>query len=252
MTLDLLWMLLPALIVVTAGIEDPEKRSAPLLLMAVAPILVVNATRLDNISTGGGGTGGDWVQLLHPVPFLVHAFALSLASRRWDRLGRSRRAAFLLMTMLTVAPVALAASHYSLLFLRNPENGHEFVDNRPLAQALAVIPTTGTIVVTNDLRYPAQNFTRDDRQMQIPALFGHQAYAVNYAHEAVEERRPLQRLLQQPAWSDAILDAARAHGWTHLLIRKDYVHPVPVPLERIFDNQFYEVYRFPQGRVSPE
>ena len=128
--------------------------------------------------------------------------------------------------------------------MRDPQSGNDFVDNRSLAEALAVIPTNGTVIVTNDLRYPAQNFTRDYRQMQIPSLFGHQAFAVNYAHEAVEERRPLQELLQQSSWSDAIQDAARANQWTHLLVRKDYAHPTPIPLEWLFENQFYAVYRF--------
>jgi hypothetical protein len=101
--------------------------------------------------------------------------------------------------------------------------------------------------VTNDLRYPAQNFAREERQMQIPALFGHQAFAVNYAYEVVpfaEERRGLQRMLQGREWTDAILDAARRYGWTHLLIRKDYAHPEPIPLERIFENESYAVFRF--------
>jgi hypothetical protein len=80
---------------------------------------------------------------------------------------------------LVVAPVAAAAARYSFQLLRDPASGNDFVDNRSLAEALAVIPTHGTIIVTNDLRYPAGNFTRDDRQMQIPALFGHQAFAVN-------------------------------------------------------------------------
>ena len=243
--LDVVWLFLPALIVVTAGIKDPEKRSVPILLLAIAPFLVVNATRMDNTRAGGGGTGDDWFQILHAVPFLLHAFALSLASRRWSRLGRPRRAAFLLTMALVIGPVALVAARYSFLFLRNPANGYEFVDNRSLAEALAVIPTTSTIIVTNDLRYPAQNFTRDDRQMQIPALFGHQAFAVNYAHEAVEERRGLQELLQRLEWSDAIMDAARTHHWTHLVIRKDYVHPATIPLAQVFENPFYSVYRFP-------
>ena len=99
--------------------------------------------------------------------------------------------------------------------------------------------------MTNDLRYPAQNFARADRQMQIPALFGHQAFAVNFSYEPVEERRELQRLLQRPEWSDAIPEAARTHHWTHLVIRKDYVHPAPIPLEQIFENDFYAVFRFP-------
>lgn len=243
--LDALWLFLPVLIVLSARVTDPDKRSAPLLAMAIAPFLIVNTTRMDNTRAGGGGTGDDWFQMLHSVPFLLHAFALSVASRRWGGLGRQRRAAFLLTVALMIVPVAAAAARYSLQLLRNPEGGHEFADNRSLAEALAVIPTNGTIIVTNDLRYPAQNFTRDYRQMQIPALFGHQAFAVNYAHEAVEERRELQELLQRPEWSDAILEAARMHRWTHFVIRKDYVHPTPIPLEQLFENQFYAVFRFP-------
>jgi hypothetical protein len=242
--LDVLWLFLPVIIVMSAGITDPQKRSAPLLLMGLAPVLVVNSTRMDNIIAGGGGTGGDWLQILHPVPFLLHAFALSIASCRWDRLGPRRRVATLLAIVLATVPVAVAAARYSVLLLSNPESGSEYADNRSLAEALAVIPTEGTIVVTNDLRYPAQNFTRDYRQMQIPALFGHQAFAVNYAHEAVEERRPLQNLLQQTTWTDAIGEAAAAHHWTHLVIRKDYVYPVPIPLERVFENASYAVFRF--------
>ena len=81
--------------------------------------------------------------------------------------------------------------------------------------------------------------------MQIPALFGHQAFAVNYAYESGEPmRRELQRLLQQPEWNDTIPQVARAFGWTHFLVRKDYVHPSPVPLPQIFENDSYAVFRF--------
>jgi len=243
--LDMAWLCLPALIVLSAGITDPERRSAPILMLALAPLVVVNATRMDNTRAGGGGTGDDWFQMLHAVPFLVHAFVLSLASRRWRSLGPYRRAAFLLTMALTIAPLVVAAGDYSLLLIREPAEGNDFVDNRVLAGALAVIPPTGTVIVTNDLRYPAGHFTRDDRQMQIPALFGHQAFAVNYAHEAVEERRDLQRLLQQPDWTGAILEAARTHHWTHFLVRKDYPHPSSIPLEQIFENESYAVFRFP-------
>jgi hypothetical protein len=52
-------------------------------------------------------------------------------------------------------------------------------------------------------------------------------------------------MLQRPEWSDAILTAARQYHWTHLLIRKDYVHPTPIPLTPIFENDSYVVYRFP-------
>ena len=245
LTFDVLWLFLPALIVLSAGIRDPERRSLPLLLFGLAPLIVVNATRMDNTRPGGGGTGDDWFQMLHAVPFVLHAFVLGLASRRWPQLGRGRRAAFLVVTALTAWPVATAAAHYSMLIVRDPQSGNDFVDNRALGDALRAIPTTRTLLVTNDLRYPAGNFTRDYRQMQIPALFGHQAFAVNYAHEAVEERRPLQELLQQPEWNDAILAAAAQYRWTHFLVRKDYAHPEPIPLIRIFENDVYAVYQFP-------
>jgi hypothetical protein len=246
--LDVAWMLLPAAIVMTARPPDRDLRSVPLLLMAAAPIIVVNVTRLDNTRAGGGGTGDDWFQILHAVPFLAHAFVLSIASRRWNQLGRLRRAAFVTVLALTVAPVIATAADYSVLLLREPESGNDFVDNRSLAGALAAIPTQGTVIVTNDLRYPAGNFTRDYRQMQIPALFGHQAFAVNYAHEAVEERRELQELLQESEWSDRIADAARTNGWTHFLVRVDYRHPESIPLETVFMNRDYRVYSFGDQR----
>jgi hypothetical protein len=245
---DVLWLFAPALVVFAARINDPERRSSPFLLMALAPVLVVNLTRLEHVAETGGGAGDDWLQILHAVPFLLHAFALSLASRRWARLGRGARAAILATMALAILPVATAALRYSVLLVSDPESGHEFVDNRPLAEALATVPTSGTVLVTNDLRYPAEGFGREERQMQIPALFGHQAFAVNYAYEVVPsapERRELQKLLQQPQWSNRILEAASTHGWTHLLVRKDYVHPTAVPLERVFENDSYAVYRFP-------
>jgi hypothetical protein len=247
LTADLLWLFLPVLIVALARVRDPEARSLPLLLFGLAPFIVVNVTRSIDVRPGGGGASDDWLQTLLPVPFLVHAFVLSVASRRWPNLGRGVRAAFLLVMALTIAPAVFVAGRYSRVLILDHEEGHEFVDNRAIGEALKVIPTTDSIIVTNDLRHPAQRFSRDNRQMQVPALFGHQAFAVNYAYEVFAfsaERRELQPLLQAEQWSDAIDEASRKYGWTHLLIRRDYRHPASIPLERLFENEFYEVYRF--------
>jgi hypothetical protein len=246
MIIDSLWLFLPALIVLASDVGEQDGQSMPFLLMAIAPLLVVNMSRLVQVGEGGIGAGPeDWLQIPHSVPFMVHAFALSLAGIRWPYLRRRTRAAFLVATAVVIAPVVIAAQTYSARMLRAPENGHEFVDNRSIAQALATIPIEGSVIVTNDLRYPADNFGRDDRQMQIPAIFGHQAFVSNFSYEQVEDRRPLQQLLQRREWSDAISSAAREYHWTHLLIRKDYVHPVPIPLKQIFDNDSYAVYQFP-------
>ena len=247
LTADLLWLFLPVLIVGLARARDPEARSLPLLLLGLAPFIVVNVTRSIDVRPGGGGASDDWLQTLLPVPFLVHAFVLSFASRRWPQLGRVIRAAFLFVMVLTIAPAVFVAGRYSRVLILDHEEGHEFVDNRAIGEALRVIPTIDSIIVTNDLRHPAQRFSRDNRQMQIPALFGHQAFAVNFAYEVFpfsRERYELQPLLQAEQWSDAIDEASRQYGWTHLLIHKDYRHPAAIPLQRVFENEFYEVYRF--------
>jgi hypothetical protein len=244
---DVLWLLLPVLIVGVARVRDPEARSLPLLLFGLAPFIVVNVTRSIDVRPGGGGASDDWLQTLLPVPFLMHAFVLSVANRRWPRLGSAVRVAFVATMALTIAPAVFVAGRYARVLIIDHEEGHEFVDNRAIGQALATIPTMGSIIVTNDLRHPAQRFSRDNRQMQIPALFGHQAFAVNFAYEVFPfsaARRELQPLLQSGQWSEAIDEASRKYGWTHLLIRKDYKHPASIPLERIFANEFYEVYRF--------
>jgi hypothetical protein len=245
---DLIWVLLPMLIVIGASsIAHADRLRVPLLLFGVAPFLVVNLTRTIDTRPGAGGATDDWIQILLPVPVLLHAFVLSVVGQHWAGIGRGRRVAVLVVMALAVAPAAVVAGRYSGVLMRHPEQGHEFVDNRSIAAALAAIPRGNSIIVTNDLRYPAQRFNRMNRQMQIPALFGHQAFAVNYAYEIFDfsrERRELQMLLQAEAWSDGIERAARTYRWTHLLIRKDYAHPSPIPLEKIFENESYAVYLF--------
>lgn len=253
---DLVWLLAPALplVGVAAGTDDGGRRgsepdaalpSATYLWMAAGPLVVMNTTALVHVGNGGQGAGLDWVQISHVVPFVVHACVLHAVSRRWDRLGTKRRWVVVVALVAALAPVVTAAARYSLALAGDARAGHEMADSRSIAEALAVVPVRGSVIVTNDLRYPADGFSRDDRQLQIPALFGHQAYSANFSYEPIDDRRPQQRLLQAPAWSEAIVEAARRHGWTHLLIRKDYVHPEPIPLPRQFDNADYAVYRFP-------
>jgi hypothetical protein len=245
---DLVWVALPVLLVTGASrIARAEPPGVALLLFGVAPFLVVNLTRTIDTRPGAGGASDDWIQILLPVPILLHACVLSVVGQRWARIGARRRTAVLVVIALSVVPAIFVAGRYARVLIRDPERGHEFVDNRSIAAALATIPRGGTVVVTNDLRYPAQRFNRNNRQMQIPALFGHQAFAVNDAYEIFDfshERRELQRLLQAHAWSDEIERAARKYRWTHLLIRKDYAHPSPIPLEKIFENESYAVYFF--------
>jgi hypothetical protein len=246
---DVVWLVLPLLIVLPRVLRGSAQEGLPLLALAVAPFVVVNSLRLVDLRPGFG-IDDDWLQVMLPVPLVLHVFVLTVAGGRWPQLGAGSRAAIVIAMLLLVLPPAAVAARYSFVLLTHPEQGHEFVDNRPLGAALAAIPVEHSVVVTNDLRYPAEGFSRGNRQMQIPALFGHQAFAVNYAYEAYafsRDRMPLQKLLQSTAWSDAILDAARANHWTHLVIRRDFVHPAEIPLPKIFESEIYDVYRFPEG-----
>jgi hypothetical protein len=246
--LDMLWLLLPIGLLLITGRQPRTPRSLPLLAFALTPLVLVNVLRLIDSRPGGYGTDDNWLQVLVPVPVLLHACVLGVAGERWTLLGRRARSAILVVIAATILPPAFVAASYARVLVVNPAGGHEFVDNRSLAEALSAIPLEGTLIVTNDLRYPAEGFWRDNRQMQIPALFGHRAFAVNFEYEdydASPARRQAQALLQQGNWTDATDRAAREHGWTHLLIRNDYKHPNPIPLDKVFDNGTYSVYGFP-------
>jgi hypothetical protein len=247
LAIDVLLTVIPALVVWAGTWRVRGHGARPWLLFAVSPFLVVNATRAVDMRTGGGGATDDWLQILTPVPFLLRVWVLAFAGERWAALSVRFRRGFLVLLAITVLPSLIVAGRYAGVLMTQPGEGHEFVDNRSIAEALATIPIDGTVIVTNDLRYPAQGFSRDERQMQIPALFGHQAFAVNYRYERYEfseERRRLQRLLQAPQWSPELDDGARKYGWTHLLIRKDFMHPDPIPLRRTFENDAYVVMSF--------
>jgi len=133
------------------------------------------------------------------------------------------------------------------LFKSDYRNGHEFVDNRIIADALKEIPVENSVLVTNDVRYPAQNFVRKNNQMQLPAIFGHQSYACNLRYEVgafSAERRKEQQMLTYKEWQHKELNRIiENRGWTHLLIHKNYPHPEDIPHEMVYENKDYAVYR---------
>ena len=61
---------------------------------------------------------------------------------------------------------------------RETVEGHEYIDNGPMALALQRISKGGNLIATNHFRYR----TKRSQQYQMTALFGHQAYAVDTLH----------------------------------------------------------------------
>jgi hypothetical protein len=250
---DLLWVLAPVALASWGKGSWSSSRGVWLLSFAIAPLAVVNLSSSVDARPGGSGQPtDDWVQALIPVPIVLHAFVIAVLSDRWHALGRRRLAIVAFLSLTIVQPV-LVTGRYLGVLLFEPEKGHEFADNQSIAEALATIPVRGSVIVTNDLRYPADGFSRDNRQMQVPAIFGHQAFAVNYAYERFHfssARLELHAPLQRNEWNDTILAAARTHGWTHFLVHKNYTHADMIPLEQTFSNRDYAVYRF-AGLAAP-
>jgi len=244
---DIVWLLAPALIVWRGSRPPADWSRTALLILAFTPLVLVNATRGLDLRIGKG-YDEDWLQIVLVAPMLIHAVVLMVAQWSWPQVSALRKRAFAAIAAIAIVPQGVAAVYYSCVLVVAPQGGHEFVDNHALGEALRAIPVSGSLLVTNDLRYPAGEFARTNRQMQIPALFGHQAFAINYAYEVYdfsEERMQLQHLLESEHWTGAIDEAARRYGWTHFIVRKDFSHPQPIPLMRVFDGPEYAVFRFP-------
>jgi hypothetical protein len=188
--------------------------------------------------------------IIHPLrmaPKLLAAFAIIAVGALWTPERRRLNAVVLAyLGLLIVVPLAHKATHAMKLVV-DRSSAHEAVDNGQIAEALAHIPVEGSVIVTNDLRYPANDFKRDRLQMQIPGIFGHQAYAVNTKYELYPEselRVKQQERFQLKTWDASLSELSREAGWTHLLVHKAAPHPEKVPLKKIFENETYTVYSF--------
>ena len=101
--------------------------------------------------------------------------------------------------------------------------------------------------MTNDTRYPANDFARPDRQFQFGALFGHRNYAAALFYEPVPDRDNRLAdlaMLKKTHWRTELERSAAQHGWTHLVIHRNAPHPGNIPLPLVFDSPDYRVYRF--------
>ena len=224
----------------------------PALLAITLPLLLFNVFKFQMLLNDRDITAeiplenfflaGNWILL----PVCLAAY--------WSQHYRSRHRYFL--HSFLVLPV-----FFPLLFIWNekikniythaffPEFVEGYVLNQSLGDVLQHVERSA-LLVTNDFRYPANNFDRDSLQMSLPALFGHQWYAVNYTYyrSAKGSEEILQRInLQKQILSqdeDTILREARERNWTHYLEHKG-INP-QAPLRTILplaENDSYRVYR---------
>jgi len=216
------------------------------LVFVVASIIFANVFGLvrkeDNLEFG---TGID--QTVHLTPVFLAVFLVGNLQEYWMDLTRNKRFLVICMVLsITLFPI-IHNIFESGVYLFSPEIGHEYVDNRPLAEALQHIPLENSRIVVNDFHYPAQNYRRDFRQMQIPALFGHQAYAVNFEYVHYPEskyRLEIQQRFRAAKWDAGLEQIAQKLGWTDLIIFRNFPHPDDIPLPLMFENNLCQVYSF--------
>lgn len=185
------------------------------------------------------------------ILFLV-GIGLGACSGREQQQWYCRAYAGVLLVAMVPGLISLAGHTYILI--TEPSRGHEYVSNERLGEALSNIPVHDTLIVTNDLRYPAENYQREDRQLQFAGILGHRNLATNFEYrktalarvpELRERKEKITRLFCGDHWMvEEVAALKHRYGVTHLVIHRHYPHPSDIPLERVYENSDYIVYRF--------
>lgn len=238
----------PALLLVS-GLRRQVPAGWKRMLWFVVPLLVFGlAVEVDH---------GDTFQMFSTLSFLAYLYLPLITARGVDSTSRVGVAASGTVLFALVMMGAWNIGTYSGTLLSAPEEGTEYADNRALADVLQHIPIRESLIVTNDLRYPAEGFARDKRQFQISALFGHLAFNAELTYsrsiqESTPETRRLyrdrlmaQKLFTSEAWNKAVIEhLVSRYPITHFVVHRTYPHPRNIPLPIVAENDQYVVYRF--------
>lgn len=183
------------------------------------------------------------------VMLFTSAYMVS-AWMNWRRGNPVRYAAAAVVLVALTGPGAVSLLTHIHVVSARPEKGHEYANNRSIADALRHIPLRDTLIVTNDLRYPANDYSRNLKQFQLAGIFGHRNLASNllYGGLGVEELSMyagIMQLFQKDPWPGTQVGyVLEKFPVTHLLIHKAYRHAHEIPLKLVYENREYAVYRF--------
>ncbi|MDA9761649.1 DUF2298 domain-containing protein [Desulfobacterales bacterium] len=188
------------------------------------------------------------------VPVILFLVSVGLAScdgglqHRWYRKG------YICALLVVMIPGLVSLVGHTYILLTKPALGHEYVSNAKIGEVLSKIPTQGTLIVTNDLRYPANNYKRKNRQFQFAGIFGHQNLATNFKYVRVSKtewmalrkiKNQIDQLFCGDRWKSEEVEALKqTYPITHLVIHKNYPHPEDIPLEKVYENEDYILYVF--------
>lgn len=221
-----------------------DARTSRLLQFALAPYVLFFAWRL-NIDNG--------YQIFNLASAIFVLFAASYLTQAWsNRPLLSRPLKWLCFTAVfaLIFPATISLANHIYVVSAEPQRGHEYADNRQVADALAHVPLENSLLITNDLRYPANRYIRDNRQLQLAGIYGHRNFATNLEYGGVRREdavhyAQLVALFRLRQWPGEQISLFREKvGLTHLLIHKTYAHADNIPLNLEYENDEYAVYRF--------
>lgn len=216
------------------------------IALALAPLSAVAVTSLG--TPGSTETDFNWFQIALPSTLGFALCASAILAGAWPHVGRIGRPIVALAIVAAVGTQILRQPLMAIDTALHPSHGEEAVDNTDIIPALRAIPVPGSLLVTNDLRSPAEDYKRPDRQPQIPAIYGHQGFLITPAYDnylpEVKDKKAAQELLRLEKWDPRIAEAARRYGWTHFLVHKLAPYPKDLPLQKLYDSDRYAVYRF--------
>lgn len=239
-------LVLSSLVIVTAAVTRHalSDGTAKLLMFALAPYVLFSLWRFE-IDNGH--------QIFDLATRLVAIFSAAYLVSAWFLNARRRAGQTVIAAGIVIgltAPGIISLLNHIYVVAARPELGHEYADNRAVADALGHIPVENTLLVTNDLRYPANRYLRDNRQFQLAGIFGHRNFAANLEYggfrreDAVMYLR-LVSLFRMKTWPATQISHLREKaGITHLLIHKNFAHADDIPLALVYENKDYAVYRF--------
>jgi hypothetical protein len=227
------------------------------LLFFILPFIISRFVLIDHL---------DFIQLVTIPPYLAFVVVLSMLVRIFDKSTSFFKA-------VTIFPVStllmfnfIGSLYYVVQTGLDPSYGPNSSSNKLLAEVLLNVPVKGSLLVTNDLRYPSIDESERFEGHATPlfSTFGHKGfnldpYAPIYSYRAsnwkleknrvptklIQDQLDIQKLLTADVWpSKKMKDLHRKYGFTHLVIRKDYPHAIDVPLEKLRENSDYAIYKF--------
>jgi len=216
------------------------------LVSGLLLLLTVNLTVL--IYANQDDANFNWFRLTSPLPMLITSFVTLMAARSWQDLHRILRLIVIAVVLIGTSTQLLRMPVTAAQVVADPHRGDDVTDTAALGEAMEHIPVQGSLIVTNDLRYPVIDYRYTKKNPLVSALFGHQCYFCNGDAEAelpgADQRQKEIAHLNDQNWSPAISELAAHNHWTHLLVHKVWAHAADIPLQLVFENSQYAVYAF--------